>query len=79
MSTDGECRRYRLNLFSILIYNLIKVCLIFVSLFNKIDLLVFIKSTTVNSIKDNLFKDGYMIEEKRKYVYLVHPVLYERK
>lgn len=79
MSTDGECRRYRLNLFSILIYNLIKVCLIFVSLFNKIDLLVFIKSTTVNSIKDNLFKDGYMIEEKQKYVYLVHPVLYERK
>jgi hypothetical protein len=79
MSTDDGCRRYRLNLFSILIYNLIKVCLIFVSLFNKIDLLVFINSTTINSIKDKLFKDGYMIEEKRKYVYLVHPVLYERK
>jgi hypothetical protein len=79
MSTDDGCRRYRLNLFNILIYNLIKVCLIFVSLFNKIDLLVFINSTTINSIKDKLFKDGYMIEEKRKYVYLVHPVLYERK
>ena len=79
MSTDDGCRRYRLNLFNILIYNLIKVCLIFVSLFNKIDLLVFINSTVINSIKDKLFKDGYMIEEKRKYVYLVHPVLYERK
>ena len=79
MSTDDECRRYRLNLFSILIYNLIKISLIFVSIFNKIDLLVFINSTTINSIKDNLFKDGYMIEEKQKYVYLVHPVLYERK
>ena len=79
MSTDDGCRRYRLNLFNILLYNLIKVCLIFVSLFNKIDLLVFINSTTINSIKDNLFKDGYMIEEKQKYVYLVHPVLYERK
>lgn len=79
MSTDDDCRRYRLNLFNILLYNLIKVCLIFVSLFNKIDLLVFINSTTINSIKDNLFKDGYMIEEKQKYVYLVHPVLYERK
>lgn len=79
MSTDDGCRRYRLNLFSIIIYNLIKVCLIFVSLFNKIDLLVFINSTAINSIKDKLFKDGYMIEEKRKYVYLVHPVLYERK
>lgn len=79
MSTDDGCRRYRLNLFNILIYNLIKICLIFVSLFNKIDLLVFINSTIINSIKDKLFKDGYMIEEKRKYVYLVHPVLYERK
>lgn len=79
MSTDGECRRYRLNLFSILIYNLIKISLIFVSLFNKINVLIFINSTTIKSIKDKLFKDGYMIEEKRKYVYLVHPVLYERK
>ena len=79
MSTDDGCRRYRLNLFGILIYNLIKVCLIFVSLFNKIDLLEIINSTIINSIKDKLFKDGYMIEEKRKYVYLVHPVLYERK
>ena len=79
MRTDDDCRRYRLNLFNIFLYNLIKVCLIFVSLFYKIDLPVFINSTTINSIKDNLFKDGYMIEEKQKYVYLVHPVLYERK
>lgn len=79
MSTDDGCRRYRLNLFSILIYNLIKVSLIFVSLFNKIGILIFINSTMIKSIKDKLFKDGYMIEEKQKYVYLVHPVLYERK
>ena len=79
MSTDDGCRRYRLNLFDILIYNLIKFCLIFVSIFNKIDLLIFINSTTINSIEDKLFKDGYIIEEKQKYVYLVHPVLYERK
>lgn len=79
MSTDDGCRRYRLNLFNIIIYNLIKFCLIFVSIFNKIDLLIFINSTTINSIEDKLFKDGYIIEEKQKYVYLVHPVLYERK
>ncbi len=80
MSTDDSSRRYiQINLISILVYNLIRLCLIIISLFKLTNLLVFIHPITINSIKDKLFKDGYELEERSKFIYVVHPVLYERK
>lgn len=77
MDTDGGSRIINVIISVIFIY--VKVFLIIISKFYIINIYILANEKLVNHLEMKLLQEGYCIEKICNFIYLVHPVLYERK
>ena len=77
MDTDGGSRIINVIISVIFIY--VKVFLIIISKFYIINIYILANEKLANHLEKNLLQEGYCIEKICNFIYLVHPVLYERK
>lgn len=77
MDTDGGLRI--INIITSVIFIYVKAILIIISKFYITNTYILSNEKLVNQLEKKLFQEGYCIEKICNFIYLVHPVLYERK
>ena len=77
MDTDSGSRI--INIITSVIFIYVKAILIIISKFYITNTYILSNENLVNQLKKKLFQEGYCIEKICNFIYLVHPVLYERK
>ena len=77
MDTDGGSRI--INIITSVIFIYVKAILIIISKCYITNTYILSNEKLVNQLEKKLFQEGYCIEKICNFIYLVHPVLYERK
>ena len=76
---DDRFRRYIKNIFINIIFIYIKLALIINSKFYISNGYIISTKLIIKLLEGKLLKEGYYVTKIHKGIYLVHPVLYERK
>lgn len=77
MDTDGGSRIIDILISVMFIH--VKVFLIIISKFYIVNIYILANEKLVDYLEKKLLQEGYRIEKICNFIYLVHPVLYERK